>query len=267
MVSLASLLVLPDWRNTLIRNGWWADHEYHRRKVEDVEEFIGWSFLEEMTQKVEAKHGFEKSALIPFLMEGGFRIGEAVQSSDGKVTGGLQKSMLSLSGDFVVFKRCLRLKGYKKTGTYFETHSEEELPDNSLKRLYIKDERSGLWIRKRFKTEAVKQLRSFAFPKDEPLVKSMLQWWQECPKETLFPFTATRAYQIFTGIDKSVWNHWFRSQRASQLAAEYNFNRDKLQRFFEWKDEKTARRYARLGIGDVIEMFPKAGEFSRILSR
>ena len=175
--------------------------------------------------------------------------------------------MVSISGDFIVFKNCLRLKGYKKTGTYFETRVEEELPNNSLKRLFIKDDRSGLWIRKRFNTEPIRQLRSFAHPKNEPLAEPMLQYWQECKDETLFPFTATRAYQIFTEVDASIWNHWFRSQRASQLVTEYNFNRDKLQRFYEWKDEKTARRYARLGVGDVIEMFPKLGEFSRVMAR
>ena len=34
--------------------------------------------------------------------------------------------------------------------------------------------------------------------------------------------------------------------RAAQLATEYNFDADKLMRFFNWEEMSTARHYARL---------------------
>ena len=47
-----------------------------------------------------------------------------------------------------------------------------------------------------------------------------------------------RAYQIVRGVGERlnthIWDHWFRAQRASQLAEEYEFTTDHLNRFFGW---------------------------------
>jgi hypothetical protein len=44
-----------------------------------------------------------------------------------------------------------------------------------------------------------------------------------------------------------LWPHWFRSQRASQLVADYNFQEQDLLEWFTWEDIETSVRYAHKG--------------------
>ena len=55
----------------------------------------------------------------------------------------------------------------------------------------------------------------------------------------------TRTEKISNEIH--LWLHWARSQRASQLAGEYNFSEGDLLEWFGWKDIKTATRYSHKG--------------------
>jgi len=60
-------------------------------------------------------------------------------------------------------------------------------------------------------------------------------------------------------IGSHVYDHWFRSQRASQLAQEYGLRENHLNRFFGWAGGWTtsrgsmAARYARTGYGDLCD--------------
>lgn len=54
----------------------------------------------------------------------------------------------------------------------------------------------------------------------------------------------------FSNIHSSqIYLHWFRAQRACQLAFDYGFDRGDLEEFFSWKErrESMAQRYASLG--------------------
>jgi hypothetical protein len=55
-----------------------------------------------------------------------------------------------------------------------------------------------------------------------------------------------------------LWQHWFRSERASQLRAEYNFNEADLMEYFGWLYYKTALHYARLGPTNLANKMRKA---------
>jgi len=59
------------------------------------------------------------------------------------------------------------------------------------------------------------------------------------------PFKDRHGNQIADKIH--LWNHWFRSQRASSLKATYGFIEGDLMEWFQWLDFKTATHYAHLG--------------------
>jgi len=48
-------------------------------------------------------------------------------------------------------------------------------------------------------------------------------------------------------------DHWFRAQRACQLASEYGFRDAELRRFFLWKNVETIAKYAKLALEDLEE--------------
>jgi len=77
----------------------------------------------------------------------------------------------------------------------------------------------------------------------------MVDWIKQC-NSPLFNITPTRAWQIVNDLGKRfgihIYDHWFRAQRASQLASEYDFSLHELLEWFTWKDIRTALRYARL---------------------
>jgi len=50
-----------------------------------------------------------------------------------------------------------------------------------------------------------------------------------------------------------LWQHWFRSQRASQLRSEYGFSEADLMEFFGWLDYGTALHYSRLGASNLAK--------------
>jgi integrase len=55
-----------------------------------------------------------------------------------------------------------------------------------------------------------------------------------------------------------LWQHWFRSQRASQLRSEYEFSEADLMEYFGWLDYKTALHYSRLGASNLAKKMLKA---------
>jgi len=50
-----------------------------------------------------------------------------------------------------------------------------------------------------------------------------------------------------------LWQHWFRSERASQLRSEYAFSEADLMEFFGWLDYNTALHYSRLGASNLAK--------------
>ena len=94
--------------------------------------------------------------------------------------------------------------------------------------------------------------RTFSFLRAEPLwiyVENHLSTTKQGSQ--LFPFKRKRAYQIITELGVSVklelWDHWFRSQRASQMGAEYGLTESQLMEWFKVRDPTWARRYCKRG--------------------
>jgi len=72
----------------------------------------------------------------------------------------------------------------------------------------------------------------------------------------LIPFRDKEGKKIADEIH--LFLHWFRSQRASQLAKDYKLGVPELVDLFEWEDMKTAIRYAKMGGETLTEKMSKA---------
>lgn len=68
-----------------------------------------------------------------------------------------------------------------------------------------------------------------------------------------------------------IWDHWIRSQRASQLARDYEFGDNYLNAFFGWvepRDAGTSKRYTKVGLeGLEDQMLEKVERHKRSLAR
>jgi len=219
--------------------GYWASHKYRRVSVDDVEGFVGWPYLMKLikrcdkTRYVNRLHNERDKGLVATLFETGGRLREVLM---------LRKRDFEEAGDYVLVKGMRVLKRYRKVSGW---------TDNKGK--------------KRWKTEPDSVTRgTFPIRIDEPLTPFMMNWVKQS-RAYLFPspkqtskqpyLTNTRAYQIVRalGIDLHLNPHWFRAQRACQLASEYGFNLHQLLEFFKWKRQETATRYASLGWQDLAK--------------
>ncbi|MEA2089532.1 MAG: hypothetical protein U9O89_02075 [Thermoproteota archaeon] len=125
--------------------------------------------------------------------------------------------------------------------------------------------------RKSWKTDPVFTTRGiFTVRRFEPLAPVMISWIEKrsdyvfpskSSRNKLLYLSRTRAYQILRDLGRRVgihlYSHWFRAQRASQLASEYGFREHELLRWFSWKRYETAMRYSKLSWRDLdAKMMP-----------
>ena len=246
---------------TRTRGWYWKDHgeEYTRASVGEVLRFVGWGTLMGLVRECEntpykvspvwprdspyAEEYRDRlvrrdQALIAALFLTGGRVSEVVP---------LRKNNFSLQGepDAIIVTDMPREKSFRKVGEYVE---------NGKKR----------WITE--KVEATR--RDFPILKNEALVPILTSWLEETedylftsPAKHRTHLTRVRAYQIVTDLGErcgeKIWPHWFRSQRASQLASEYGFELHALIDFFDWKDVETALTYSRLGAKRLTALMVK----------
>jgi site-specific recombinase XerD len=183
-----------------------------KRSVEVVESFCGWDFLLKLLQKCEQERD---RALISALFETGGRVSEVLQ---------LKKDNFVVQEPYVVVKAMPVLKRYNKVGEFID--------------------RNG---RKRWKTAGKKAYRTFPIHIKEPLCSPLLKYVEARRTERLFSIGRFQVYRIVRDLDDDVFPHWFRAQRASQLALEYGFDVHDLIDFFNWKSLQTATHYSHMG--------------------
>jgi len=186
--------------------------EKTKRSVEIVESFCGWDYLLELIEKCE--HRRDKG-LISALFETGGRVSEVLQ---------LKKANFVIQEPYIIVKAMPVLKRYEKIGERFD--------DGGKKR----------WI-----TRRKKGYRTFPIHTKEPLCSELIDHVIGLESEHLFRVSRVQVYRIVTEIDKNIFPHWFRAQRASQLAVEYGFDMHDLVDFFNWKSLGTAVHYSRMG--------------------
>lgn len=224
--------------------GYWKDHEYFRRSViKDIKGFVGWKELKQLSKKL--KNNRDKALLYATYTTGG-RISEVVQ---------LKPENFNSQKNTVIINDMPLQKKYKKTGSWIE--SVETKPDNELDRLYIENKETGMWERKRYNTQKIDAIRNpFAFPINEPFVEDLLSWVDKSDRY-LFPgykdhIKKHRAYMIL--CKTGYYPHWYRAQRACCLASFYGFTLEKIMDWLSWDELTTARRYAKFGAVNLVEL-------------
>jgi integrase len=194
---------------------------------EDVREFCGWPKLMEIVNR--AKKG-ETKALIAALFLTGGRISEVLMLTRGNFTLSKDKKYLLIKGMPIV-------KRFRKVGEWIDDEGK-----------------------RRKKTEKLTEYRTIPIPIKEPLTKILLDWVSRFKRKDQKIFNTTRvmAFYDIRKLGEDLYPHWFRAQRASQLASEYGFQEHQLMEFFAWKDYKTAMHYSRLGWKDLAkQMVPE----------
>jgi integrase len=184
-----------------------------KRSVEVIETFCGWDYLLDTVNRCDR---IRDKALISALFETGGRVSEVLS---------LEKKHFALDDpDYIVVKAMPIFKRYKKIGEYTDEQG-----------------------RRRWKTTKTKGYRTFPIPRREPLVPYLLDYLDLCKSDRLFNISRVHAWRIITKINPDVFPHWFRAQRASQLAVEYGFDVHDLVDFFDWKSLPMALHYSRMG--------------------
>lgn len=192
-----------------MKEGHWATHEYHRASVErDVIEFCGWDFLRKIIQECNNTNYYRRAGLL--------RKRDKALVATLFETGGRISEVLALEKkNFRIFPERMLV-----TGMIVAKNKEPTT--------------RGTFSIKRF----------------EPLSPIVVDWVEQS-NSPLFNINSSRAWQIVNDLGNRVgihlYDHWFRAQRASQLASEYDFTLHDLLTWFSWKDIRTALRYAKLG--------------------
>jgi Phage integrase family. len=256
--QIASQMVEEDEVIVHSIHAYWATHQLYRMSVRDfIEEFCGWDAIKELvTHKWNTSR--ERALIVALFLTGG-RATEVLN---------LTKEMFKIKQledgrQYLYVEGMMLEKRYRKLG-----------------QKYVGDDDKN-----HFETEKIIAVRKpFAIMLDEPLAPMLLNWIEQCEGGLLFPspynkkhgkpLTRFWAYKYIRSLYERVpdslkealgmkhpfvingekiddelhlWLHWFRSQRASQLVRDYNFDLPELMSYFSWLEVKTALRYLRKG--------------------
>ncbi len=183
-----------------------------KRSVEEIESFCGWDYLLKLVKKCRLERN---RALISALFETGGRVSEVLK---------LKKDNFIVQDPYIIVKAMPVMKRYKKIEEYIDKEGK-----------------------KRWMTENKKATRTFPIHLKEPLCPFLLNYIEKNETKMLFNISRIQAYRIIRGLDAEIFPHWFRAQRASQLALEYGFDIHDLIDFFNWKNVQTAAHYSHMG--------------------
>jgi len=229
--------------------GYWSHNKYYRMNVEElVTEFCGWKPLTDLISY--AQEGRDQAFLTALFQTGG-RVSEVLALMK-------RNFMIRSVEGVVVVTDMILLKRYKKLSEYVDSEGSRKWETEKL-----------LTKRKQFPIKIA-----------EPLTPILLKWLDHY-ENLLFPspyklgpLSRWWAYKLVRHLDKvipeklrtqldlnkplikngkevkhklNLWLHWFRSQRASQLVDNYNYEVLDLVDYFSWKKQDTALIYARRG--------------------
>lgn len=217
-----------------------------RWSASEVVEFCGWDFLQRMLDL--ARLTRTRRLIAAGFLTGG-RIAETLVLEDPHFDFDMDPNMVVVRAMPVVKrhekvgeKRKWKCTGHCKMRWGTRQRPREPRPDEF--------ERHTISEYMGWETKLKKAYRTFPFPKAEPLVPVLRDLLQGIDGP-LFGFKYDTAYNELIAIGKELgtWipTHWFRAQRASQLALEYGFEEHDLVEWFLWRDYMTAIHYARKG--------------------
>lgn len=184
-----------------------------KRSVKEIIEFCGWPYLVDLIKRAKS---LRDAALIATLFLTGGRISEVLSLRRKDFD-------LTVEPEVIVLRRMMISKRHKKIGEHIVNGEKK-------------------WI-----TEKILAYRSFAIRKDELIAPALLSYLETLsPDDILFPFSRQWAHKIVRDLSGQ-WPHWFRAQRACQLAEDHDLDINSLMEFFKWRDQKTAMQYTNMG--------------------
>lgn len=202
----------------------------------------------------------------------------------------------AIEGEFLICKDLPVLKRFHKVASEIEYLDKPEAGEIVPKE-YTWSKQYGSFVKIKWLTEPKIELREeFPIPTWEPFIDTLMERIKNAEPgpggyRWLFPSSMTPERKESKGIQKwilerfglearawlspersyqkvrtigerlglHIYNHWYRSMRASMLARAYRFDERLLSRFFSWaggwasSQPSMAARYARTGLEDLTE--------------
>ena len=220
--------------------------EYNRLNVYDyIDRFCGWEPLVELF-----KYCDKYAPLFMAQFKTGGRVSEVLALCSENFFVDKQQELLVVEN----MQLEKRYKKDKQTGETFKVHAVRKpfpilLNENlTTELLLFADSREGLLFPSPYKNGVQPLSRVRAYQVIREISDNL--------PSKLFkqlglnrPFNDQQGRPIADSIH--LWNHWFRSQRASQLKADYGFAEGDLMEWFQWVDFKTATHYAHMGYQEL----------------
>lgn len=274
------------------RLGYWADHELHpyfRLSVENwVEEFCGWSALKELIDYIPDET--QKAFFVTMFLTGG-RVSEVLQFRKSNFEVRTKDRVIKVS-QMRLLKRYRKVgEAYLDAQGHRHWHTVKELGAVRKTFAFKRSEIFAKILEKHL--SQIPDPDGLLFPSPSfhhrdfnrahglPLRTKPLKKGEKVEK-VQHPYTRHWAYWVIREVNKSLpktlkvklglnkvwydkktgkkiadelhlWLHWFRSMRASQLHTDWGFNEMDLMNYFDWKDGKTAFRYAHSGWRDLTD--------------
>ncbi|MEM4454430.1 MAG: hypothetical protein QXT28_06960 [Thermofilaceae archaeon] len=178
---------------------------------------------------------------------------------------------LDLDPDYIYIERMPVLKRYRKLD--FEVLELDEMPyvPPAHRHLWHYDRKTGKFVRKVYRTIRLSETRTFYFRRDEPLVPYLLDWLEIALSrnmDRLLEGDYGYWYWFLRQLDpmrekygarvswRWIYPHWFRAQRASQLAVDYGLDLHEIADWGSWKSLEVVREY----VGTASSIKKKMGE-------
>lgn len=222
--------------------------QYHRHSVDrDVQFFVGWQKLEELFATIK-NLVYQNVGIVAFLLAA--RISEVLQSHRNMFAIDYEAECLIVS-NFPILKRWKAIDMKIICGRCgAENDKFEQICTKCRANLVFAGKRKYI-------TEKVPTVRQdFYIPLKERFVDRLVQLLENS-SEYLFisPYTAkpytrqwahimVKEYGPLVGLD-TLYNHWFRSQRLTQLKNELHFSRDDLKAFSGIRSDEVLDIYAK----------------------
>jgi len=245
--------------------------DYQRLSISKLKpEFVGWDYYIALIEQIPSLKSSDvprDQAFFSVMLETGCRIREILGKRNERkefVSPPLMRSnFLFTKLDRLIITDIPILKRYEKLD--HTTTLEDAIPDNvspAHRKLWHKN-KEGKFERKYWETKRLLHTRRIEIPSDEPLLEYAIPYIKDSDG-VLFNLSYDYYYAMCRRMDPlkgkypkvppHIFPHWWRSQRACQLASEYKFSLHELLDFFDWKDVKMGKMYASLAgtLGDKM---------------
>ena len=249
--------------------------KYHRLSISKLNpEFVGWDYYEALISQIPSLKSSDvprDQAFFAIMFETGCRIREVLGKKNKRKefvsTPLMRSNFLFTKLDRLIVTDIPILKRYEKID--HRIVQEDMIPDNvppTHRKLWHKNE-DGTFERKYWETKRLSHTRRIEIPSDEPLLEYAIPYIKDSDG-VLFNLSYDYYYAMCRRMDplkgkypkvpEHIFPHWWRSQRACQLASEYKFSLHELLDFFDWRDVKMGKMYASLAgtLGDKMSKVP-----------